>query len=60
MALKKIEEGDSFEQVVLASLVRRCRLVEEKIKPVMKIVRSRANSSLNFYHNFIFDRSRFR
>jgi F420-non-reducing hydrogenase small subunit len=60
VALGRMSEGASFEQVVLGFLVRRCRLPEDKIGPVMRIIRSRANSSLNFYESFAYERSRIR
>jgi F420-non-reducing hydrogenase small subunit len=58
--LQKLEKGDSLESLLLNSLARRCRLDEEQIKPVMKIVRHRTNSMLNFYQNFASDRTRLR
>ena len=35
-ALKKMADGDSFEEAVIGRLVRRCRLEEAQFKPAVK------------------------
>lgn len=59
-ALKKITDGDTFEQVVYSSLIKRCNVPETEIGAVMKILRSRGYSLLNFYHDTAFDLSKVR
>jgi len=59
-AFKKIDEGSSYEEFMLHSLVSRHRQVEEQIKSVMKIYRKQCNSSLKFNRYFPNDRSRIR
>jgi F420-non-reducing hydrogenase small subunit len=59
-AFKKIEEGSSYEEFMLHSLVSRHRQVEEQVKTVMKIYRKQCNSSLKFSRYFPNDRSRIR
>jgi len=58
--LKRLNEGSGFEEIILNSLVIRTRQSEENLKPLLKIARRRANSSLNFRQNFASDRSRIR
>ena len=59
-AFKKIDEGSSYEEVMLQSLISRHRQAEEQIKTVMKIYRKQCNSSLKFNRYFPNDRSRIR
>jgi F420-non-reducing hydrogenase small subunit len=59
--LKKLDEGNnSFEEIILNSLVIRTQQNEEKVRPLLKIARRQANSSINFRQNFVSDRSRLR
>ena len=60
VAMKKVGKGNTFEQVLIGALIRRCRLTENEILFAMRILRSRGNSLLNFYHDKLLDRSRFR
>jgi F420-non-reducing hydrogenase small subunit len=59
-AFKKIDEGSSYEEFMLQSLISRHRQVEEQIRTVMKIYRKQCNSSLKFNRYFPNDRSRIR
>jgi F420-non-reducing hydrogenase small subunit len=59
-ALKKVNDGDTFEQVVYSSLIKRCLVAESEIGAVMRILRSRGSSLLNFYHDTAFDLSKVR
>ena len=59
-AFKKIDQGSSYEEVMLQSLISRHRQAEEQIKTVMKIYRKQCNSSLKFNRYFPNDRSRIR
>ncbi len=59
-ALKKLDEGNSFEESILTSLVSHFKQIEDQIKSVMRIARKQGNSSLIFYQNFFFNRSRIR
>jgi len=54
-ALKKVKQGDTFEQVVYSSLMKRCQVPESEIGMVIRILRSRGSSLLNFYHDTAFD-----
>jgi len=58
--LQKLDQGGTLDQIMLDSLVRRSKLEEGHIKPIMNIVRNRANSALNFYVNHSIDRARIR
>jgi F420-non-reducing hydrogenase small subunit len=58
--LKKLDEGNSFEEIILNSLIIRTQQSEESIKPLLKFARRHTNSSLNFKQNFVSDRSRIR
>ncbi len=45
---RKMEEGNSFDDFMLSSLVARHKQLEEQIRSVMRIFRKHANSSLKF------------
>lgn len=60
IAFKKIEEGNSFEEFMLNSLINRHNNLEDQIKSVIRIFRKHGFSSLKFNRNFILDRSRIR
>ncbi len=60
LILKSMNEGKSFEELILKSLVIRTRQTEEKVKPLLRIALKQGNSSLNFSHNFISGRSKIR
>ena len=53
-------EGDTYQEVILNALKQRSRLSEENLKPVMKTLRSQANSSLAFEQNLVSDLARLR
>jgi len=59
-AIKDIVDGNYFEELMLNTLVRRSRLSEDKLKPVVRILREKGGSSLSFEHNFVKDTSRLR
>jgi hypothetical protein len=52
-ALKKMADGDSFEEVVINKLTRRCRLEEEQLKPAVKILRKQGHSLFDFEQHFM-------
>jgi F420-non-reducing hydrogenase small subunit len=56
--LKKMTEGDTYQEVILNTLKQRSRLPEESLKPVMKMLRSHSNSSLVFEQNLVSDLAR--
>ncbi len=58
--LKKINEGGTYNEFMLQSLITRLRQVEDQIKTVMKIYRKQCNSSLRFNRYFPNDYSRIR
>jgi len=58
--LRKVGEGDSFEQLLHGSLVRRSRVDEKDISTVMRILRSGGISLLNFSHESILERTKLR
>lgn len=58
--LRKVGEGDSFEQVLYGFLARRSRVDEKDINTVMRILRSRGSSLLNFNHESILERTKLR
>jgi F420-non-reducing hydrogenase small subunit len=60
VALKKMAAGDSFEEVVISRLVKRCRLEEEQLRPAVKLLRRQGHSLFDFEQNFIGSLSRIR
>jgi len=60
VALKKMQDGNSFDEFILNSLINRHQHLEDQIKSVIRIFRKHGNSSLKFNRNFILDRSRIR
>ena len=58
--LKKMAEGETYQEVILHTLKQRSRLSEEHLKPVMKTLRSQSNSSLAFEQNLVSDLARIR
>lgn len=60
MTLQKIGKGGTFDRIMLDSLVRRSKLSEEHMKPIMNIIRNRANSAVNYFTNHIIDGTRIR
>jgi F420-non-reducing hydrogenase small subunit len=58
--LKKMTEGDTYQEVILNTLKQRSRLSEEILKPVMRTLRSQSNSSLAFEQNLVSDLARLR
>lgn len=58
--LRKVGEGDSFEQVLYGSLVRRSRVDEKDVGTVMRILKSRGSSLLNFNHESMLERTKLR
>ncbi|MGD9146469.1 MAG: cyclic nucleotide-binding domain-containing protein, partial [Anaerolineae bacterium] len=60
LALKKMANGDSFEEVVIEKLIRRCRLEEAQLKPAVKLLRKKGHSLFDFETSFISSLSRVR
>jgi F420-non-reducing hydrogenase small subunit len=60
VTLKKMAAGDSFEEVVISRLVRRCRMDEEQLKPAVKLLRKQGHSLFDFETNFMSSLSRVR
>jgi F420-non-reducing hydrogenase small subunit len=60
VALRKMDEGDSFEEVVIEKLIRRCRLEEGELRPAVKLLRRRGHSLFDFETNFLSSLSRIR
>ena len=58
--LKKMTEGDTYQEVILNALKKRSQLPEECLKPVMRTLRSQSNSSLAFEQNLVSDLARLR
>jgi hypothetical protein len=53
-------DGDSFEEVVVGRLVRRCRLEEAKLKPFVKLLRKQGHNLFDFEQGFMSSLSRIR
>jgi F420-non-reducing hydrogenase small subunit len=51
-ALKRMANGDSFEEVVIGRLTRRCRLEEDQLKPLVKRLRKQGHSLFDFERFF--------
>jgi F420-non-reducing hydrogenase small subunit len=60
VALKGMAGGDSFEEVVIKRLIRRCRLEEAQLKPAVKLLRKQGHSLFEFETNFVGSLSRVR
>jgi F420-non-reducing hydrogenase small subunit len=50
--LQKIAQGDSFEEVVIDGLMKRCQLDEEKVSPIIKRMGRNGHTLFNFEPNF--------
>jgi F420-non-reducing hydrogenase small subunit len=59
-ALKKLREGESFEELTLSALLKRCKLPQEALKGTVRDFRRKTVSSLGFHANFVKDSSRLR
>jgi len=59
-ASKKVSEGDSHEQVLIESMMKRFKLSYEEIQKVVNVIRNRGNCPLNFDLLTTSDRSRIR
>lgn len=60
VAQKTMATGDSFEEVVIGRLVRRCRMEEEQLKPAVKLLRQQGHGLFDFDRNFLSSLSRVR
>jgi F420-non-reducing hydrogenase small subunit len=60
VALRKMDEGDSFEEVVIGKLIRRCQLEEAELRPAVKLLRRQGHSLFDFETNFLSSLSRIR
>jgi F420-non-reducing hydrogenase small subunit len=60
LALKKMAGGDSYEEVVIDMLVRRCRLGAEELRPAVKQLRRQGHTLFDFETNFISSLARIR
>jgi hypothetical protein len=60
VALKKMANGDSYEEVMISKLVRRCRLEEGQLKPAVKLLRRHGHSLFDFERNYQSSLSRIR
>jgi F420-non-reducing hydrogenase small subunit len=58
--LKSMNEGNSFEELILKPLIIRTRQTEENIRLLLRSALKQGNSSLNFSQNFITRRSKIR
>ncbi len=51
-ALQKIAQGDSFEEVVIDGLMKRCQLEEEKVSPIIKRMNRSGHTLFNIEPSF--------
>jgi F420-non-reducing hydrogenase small subunit len=58
--LKKIHSGESFEEIIRASIARRMKQPDKEIKIPIKILRLKGGSSLGIEQHFVNDQSRIR
>jgi F420-non-reducing hydrogenase small subunit len=58
--LKSMNEGNSFEELILKPLIIRTRQTEENIRLLLRSALKQGNISLNFSQNFITRRSKIR
>jgi F420-non-reducing hydrogenase small subunit len=59
-AVKPMAEGDSFEEVVVGRLARRCGMEQKQLRPFVKLLRRQGHSLFDFEQNFISSLSRIR
>lgn len=52
VTLKKISQGDSFEEVVIDGLMRRCKLDENQVAPIIKQMRRQGHGLFDFEASF--------
>ena len=57
---KKMNNGETFEDIAIASLMRRCKLDEDVVKPIIKILKIKDYGLCNFEHALIRNISRIR
>jgi F420-non-reducing hydrogenase small subunit len=60
LALKKMADGDSFEEVVIEKLIRRCRMEAADLAPAVKLLRRQGHSLFDFETNFLSSLARVR
>jgi coenzyme F420-reducing hydrogenase gamma subunit len=60
LALKKMAAGDSFEEVVIEKLVRRCRMEAAALRPLVKLLRRQGHNLFDFETSFISSLARIR
>jgi F420-non-reducing hydrogenase small subunit len=60
LALEKMADGYSFEEVVIEKLVRRCRMEEAELEPFVKLLRRQGHSLFDFETNFLSSLARVR
>jgi F420-non-reducing hydrogenase small subunit len=60
VTLKKMAAGESFEEVVIGRLVKRCRMEEGQLKPAVKLLRKRGHGLFDFERNFMSSLARIR
>lgn len=59
-ALRPMAEGESYEEVVIGRLVRRCGLEETQLRPLVKLLRKQGHNLFDFEQSFISSLSRTR
>jgi hypothetical protein len=52
--------GDSFEEIVIEKLVRRCLMEAAALRPAVKLLRKQGHSLFDFETNFISSLARIR
>jgi F420-non-reducing hydrogenase small subunit len=60
VTLKKMAAGDSFEEVVIGRLIKRCKMEEARLKPAVKLLRKQGHGLFDFERNFMSSLKRIR
>lgn len=60
IALKKMADGDSFEEAVVQSVARRCQLEEVQARSLIKLLRKQGHGLFQFEPNLVSSLSRIR
>ncbi|HZU87439.1 MAG TPA: hypothetical protein VFF78_08140, partial [Anaerolineaceae bacterium] len=60
IALKKMADGDSFEEAVVQAIARRCKLEEGQARSLIKQLRKQGHDLFQFEPNFVHSLSRIR
>jgi len=59
-ASKKLADGETFENIMVKGLIRRCPMEPEQLEPIIRLLRKQSHYLFDFEPNFISNLSRIR